>query len=310
MKRYDDRAWYHFYGLGQPPRGAKEVDWSTFWFTYEAPSPREDSSPPPLAADASDACGQPTQPRHEHGPLPMSCFEDGRECIVRDDNKSIMIHRLDYELIKSQAAQGIIGSKFMLDQESFSVFSGPYPFDNPPSLPEPSDGPAPSNRAADDGRTDADTDLLGLRSDKGDAQEPRRPALPLHHCRQQTDCLPAHASASPSRPTGGIAVAPSCPASAYRTLSGLPRRTHDSSTWTTTDAYDVPGPAALSPFAHGASCVPKTWMILTPIGTIATNAAAVQLIFDIVDANEIKEKGCLACMLVFCLASMFAHMQP
>ena len=182
MKRYDGRTWYHFYGIGQPPRGAKEVDWSTFWFTYEAPSPREDSSPPPLAADASDACGPPSQPRYQHGPLPMSCFEDGRECIVRDDNNSIMIHSLDYELIKSQAVQGIIGSKFMLDSESFSIFSGPYPFDNPPSLSEPADGPAPGNRAADDGRTDADTDLLGLLSDKGDAHEPRRSAFrdPAH----------------------------------------------------------------------------------------------------------------------------------
>ena len=126
-----------------------------------------------LSADAS--C-PPTQPREQHPRSPMSCFEDRRECIVRDDRNSIMIHRLDYELIKSQAAQGIIGSEFMLGQESFAVFSGPYPFDNPPSLPESADDPAPGKHATEDGQADADTDILCLLSNKVDAQEPRRPA--------------------------------------------------------------------------------------------------------------------------------------
>ena len=63
----------------------------------------------------------------------------------------------------------------MLDQESFAVFSGPYPFDNPPSLPESADDPALGKHATEDGQTDADTDTLGLLSNV-DAQEPRRPA--------------------------------------------------------------------------------------------------------------------------------------
>ena len=203
MKRYDDRTWYHFYGLGQPPRGAKEVDWSTFWFTYEAPSPREDSSPPPLAADASDACSPPTQPRHQHGPLPMSCFEDGRECVVRDDNNSIMIHSLDYELIKSQAAQGIIGSKFMLDTESFSVFSGPYPFDNPPSLPEPADGPA-TEQPTMAGLTQIQT-CSAYSPKKGTHTSLAGPpfgTLP-------TDCLPARIPEPPDRRYRGCTIVPS-----------------------------------------------------------------------------------------------------
>ena len=87
-----------------------------------------------------------------------------------------MIHRLDYEQIRSQAAQGSISARFMLDTEAFSVFSGEYPFTNPPSTPEPADDSAPGKNAADDGTVDNDTDLLGLLTDKGDAHEPRRPA--------------------------------------------------------------------------------------------------------------------------------------
>ncbi|CAE7491834.1 unnamed protein product [Symbiodinium natans] len=99
----------------------------------------------------------------------MSCFEAGRECIVRDANKAIMIHHLDYDQIRSQAARGIIGS-----QEAFSVFSSPYPFSKPLSRPEPADEPAPGQ--ADEGLPDGDTDLLGLHFDRGDTQEPRKPA--------------------------------------------------------------------------------------------------------------------------------------
>ena len=81
-----------------------------------------------------------------------------------------------HDQIRSQAARGIIGSRFMLDQEAFSVFSGPYPFSNPPSRPEPSDDPAPCQHSAEESLPDGDTDLLGLHSDRGDAQEPRKPA--------------------------------------------------------------------------------------------------------------------------------------
>ena len=167
MMQFDGRTWYHFYGMGQPLRGAQEVDWKTFWFTYEAKKPSE---PQPIDVDASD------QPRPIQDPLPMSCFEEGRECVVRDARKAIMIHRLDYEQIRSQAAQGSISARFMLDTEAFSVFSGEYPFTNPPSTPEPAHDSAPGKNAADDGTVDNDTDLLGLLTDKGDAHEPRRPA--------------------------------------------------------------------------------------------------------------------------------------
>ena len=78
VTQYDGRTWSYFFGLGQPPRGSKEVDWSTFWFIYDGDA----SPPPPIAADAS--C-PPTQPREQHPPLPMSCFENRRKSLVRDD---------------------------------------------------------------------------------------------------------------------------------------------------------------------------------------------------------------------------------
>ena len=192
---------------------------------------------------------------------PISPPSPGRSCpcrALRTARNAIMIHHLDFDQIRSQAARNIIGAKYMLDQESFSVFSGPYPFSNPPSHPEPADDPAPGQHAADEGPTDGDTDLLGLNSDKGEAQEPRKPAyreparrpfFSLGLCPPQTGCPPAHAYASPSRPTGAIAVAPLCPVSASQTLSDLPRRTPASSTWTTTNAYAAPGLAAHNPFA-------------------------------------------------------------
>ena len=110
-----------------------------------------------------------------------------------------MIRRLDCELIESQAAQGIIGSEFMLDQESFAVFSGPYPFDNPPSLLESADDPALGKHATEDGQTDADMDILGPLSNV-DAQEPRRPA-PSDSAHRTSSYAPGYLPDCPGRHT-------------------------------------------------------------------------------------------------------------
>ncbi|CAE7422147.1 unnamed protein product [Symbiodinium natans] len=138
----------------------KEVDWDTFWLTFESapggpaavPSPTQPTPAPPggNADPPQTTATPPTQPAPtmhkpkadppQLGPA-LSCLDMDNYRIERDARGRILIHQCDYDVLMAHAYRGLASARFMMDNESFTVVSGPYPFGNPP-VPPPTSLPS------------------------------------------------------------------------------------------------------------------------------------------------------------------------
>ena len=231
-----------------------------FWLTFESepasgpggpaavPSPAQPTPAPPRgnAEPPQTTATPPTQPAPampkpkadppQLGPA-LSCLDMDNYRIERDARGRI------HDVLMAYAYRGLASARFMMDNESFTVVS--YPFDNPPTVPPPTREPAPAQSTSNEPvpaqqapapttsettagpKDEADTDLLGLNSEDGDANRPRGssfpdPALSSPKPRQIASSPLLDCSLA-SRLTDGTEVVPFCPARACPTPSGLPR---------------------------------------------------------------------------------------
>ena len=213
---WEGRLWYNFYSLGQPLPHAKEIDWDTFWLTFESepasgpggpaavPTPEQPKPAPPSGqAEPPQPASKPTlsetpKPKADPpqlGPT-LSRLDVENYRIERDARGRILIHQCDYDVLMAHSVRGLASARFMMDNESFTVVSGPYPFDDPPTVPPPAREPTPAQTPAEEPtpaqqaptptasettagpKEEADTDLLGLNSEEGDANRPRGSSFP------------------------------------------------------------------------------------------------------------------------------------
>ncbi|CAE7249336.1 unnamed protein product, partial [Symbiodinium natans] len=115
-----------------------------------APDPdlEEQTTATPPAQDAPAAPNPKANPP-QLGPT-LSCLDMDNYRIERDARGRILIHQCDYDVLMAHAYRGLPSTRFMMDNESFTVVPGPYPFGTPPTVPPPTREPAPAQSTPDE----------------------------------------------------------------------------------------------------------------------------------------------------------------